>query len=325
MKEIKKLGECPICDHKTQLLFSVPCDYRKPVKSKSYEVDWCEKCHYGQVWERPSKTEISAFYELDDYYTHNAANAGNYQVKEAFLDRLRIHISWRLDSGEELIPSDVMPFLQDDSLTICEIGCGNGGNLLKFIDKGFSVTGVEPDPVARDTAKKAVVNVFDGTAEELPDAVLKNKYDVVLMSHVLEHCLDINAAVLNAKKILKKGGVFMVETPNCNSHGFKDYQGEWPWSDIPRHLNFFTPMSLNSILTKHGFIVAATKYHGFCRQFSNSWLDNEEEIWQAFRECSSEQISPPNFTLRAWKLLFKSMFSSKASKYDSVRHIAVNA
>lgn len=323
MKKSNQSGNCPICAQKALPLFSVPCDYRKPANPIRYRVEWCEKCDYGQIWKRPSKTDISSFYDLDSYYTHNTSNTNNHKNSYSFLDRLRTHLSWRLDKGENLTPSDVVPLLGDEGLAICEIGCGNGKHLLKFQDNGFSVTGVEPDPDARQAAKNNVENIFAGTAEELPEDVLNHQYDAVLMSHVLEHCLDINTAVANANKILKKGGVFIVETPNCKSHGFKDYQGEWPWSDIPRHLNFFTPSSLDSILTKHGFNVEATKYRGFYRQFTNAWLENEEEVSRAFAAYNPETTHQLNYKLRSWMLLFKSMFSPKAHKYDSVRLIAI--
>lgn len=316
---------CPICNGEVFPRFSVPCDYRKPQIPKDYEIYWCSRCDYGFVWERPKKEEIADFYIMEDYYTHSAANDGNNHNKLSFLDRLRNNISWRLDASENLAPHEVQSLLQGEELTICEIGCGNGNNLSKFLTEGFSVFGVEPDSSARKVAQEQIINVFDGTAEELPKAISDRKYDVVLMSHVLEHCLDINAAVSNAKRILSKGGIYIVETPNCQSQGFKDYQGEWPWSDIPRHLNFFTPSSLEKILIKYGFDVKFTKYSGFCRQFSNSWLKEEEIIWLTFSKFISQKNSPPNFKARAWKLLLKSLFASKAFKYDSVRLVGVNA
>jgi len=127
------------------------------------------------------------------------------------------------------------------------------------------------------------------------------------MSHVLEHCLDVHAAVSNAKSILKEGGVFVIETPNCQALGFRTYQGEWPWSDIPRHLNFFTPDSLSSLLKQHGFRVYDVKYRGFCRQFTNAWPQEEEKIWSVFSQYA-KNMTRPHFRSRAWKLLFRSMF-----------------
>lgn len=321
------MSECPICGQKTSKLFTAPCDYRKPKNSSSHDVYWCSGCSFGQVWERPKKEDIASFYELDSYYTHDASKTvnGNDNGSKSFLDRLRMHLAWRLDNGEDLSPSEATSVLSEgNSLEILEIGCGNGANLSNFIGKGFSAVGVEPDPKAREAAIKAGLIVHEGTAEELPEAILGKKFDVVLMSHVLEHCLNINSAVVNAKSMLKRGGIYIVETPNCGSLGFKEQKAEWPWSDIPRHLNFFTPFSLRSILIKHDFDVISEKYRGFCRQFSNSWLATEEEVWKSFQDCGKREGIRPNFKIRAWILLAKSLFASNVNKYDSVRIIAKN-
>ena len=315
---------CPICDGLVYPKFSVPCDYRKPKNPKDYQIYWCPECDYGMVWDRPSKEEVRDFYAVDNYYTHNNNNTASNEEKLSFLDRLRVHISYRLDAGEELTPSEVTPLLQNNELKICEIGCGNGGNLAKFQAVGYSVFGVEPDPAAREVAKEVTPNIFYGTAEELPETIENEKFDLVLMSHVLEHCLDINTVISNVKAILKDGGVYILEIPNCKSLGFRTYQGEWPWSDIPRHLNFFTPGSIDNILKKHGFYVKLVKYSGFCRQFSNNWLRSEREIWTAFSQYCKTQQKKPNFRYRAWKMLLKSIVTSDtSSKYDSVRFIGV--
>lgn len=316
------LQGCPLCGKQIFPKFSVPCDYRKPDRPKEYEICWCPVCDYGIVRARPSKEEMAEFYALDDYYTHAASTEAT-KESMSFLDRLRVHLSWHFDEGEEFGPSEVLPLLGKRDLTICEIGCGNGENLSQFQSAGFSVFGVEPDPAAREVAKKVTANIFDGTGEELPDSIATRKYDVVLMSHVLEHCLDVHAVVTNAKAILKDCGVFVVETPNCQSVGFRTYQGEWPWSDIPRHLNFFTPHSLGALLKSHGFQLRSVKYRGFCRQFSNAWLSDEEKIWSAFAKYNAENKARPHFRARAWKLLLRAVFASNEYKYDSVRLLGV--
>jgi SAM-dependent methyltransferase len=311
---------CPICGGDVSPKFSVPCDYRKPDCPHQYDVVWCQDCDYGLVAERPSKEEVAGFYELDNYYTHGTqANGTNDNA--SLLDRLRTHLAWRLDAGQELQPGEIAV---THSASLCEIGCGNGSNLSAFKQAGYSVFGVEPDPAARAVAQAVTKDIFEGTAEELPAAITRRKFDVVLMSHVLEHCLDVQAAVRNAKSILKDGGTFIVETPNNRARGFETYGGAWPWSDIPRHLNFFTEGSLNRLLEIHGFKVQSVKYCGFCRQFFNAWLRSEEEIWSAFSRYNGQKARP-NFKARAWKLLLRSVFVSRAEKYDSVRLIGIKA
>jgi 2-polyprenyl-3-methyl-5-hydroxy-6-metoxy-1,4-benzoquinol methylase len=313
---------CPICGNHVYPKFSVPCDYRKPDRPKGYEIYWCLDCNYGLVWARPSKEEVSGFYDLKEYYTHAEIGSGASKQHTPLADRFRIAIAWRLDKGQKLEPREVLPFLGEQHHTMCEIGCGNGKILSRFQSAGFSVTGVEPDANALAMAKKVTPNVFDGTCENIPEIVATRKYDVVIMSHVLEHCLDVRTAVENAKSILKDGGVYVVETPNCHALGFRLYKGEWPWSDIPRHLNFFTPNSLGALLRAHGFDVVSVNYYGFCRQLSNQWLDTEEEIWSAFSRYSLKKVRP-YFRARAWWLLFISIFAARASKYDSVRILGI--
>lgn len=316
--------KCQICSQEINKLFTAPCDYRKPTSHRAYDVFLCTSCRYGQVWPRPTRKEVSSFYDLTDYYTHKAdtnSKVGR-NSDESFLDRLRFHLSWRLDNGKDLSPNDAVALLKGSSFSMLEIGCGKGGNMSRFLDQGFSVVGVEPDQKAREEAKKSNLIVYEGTAEELPRTVMESKYDVILMSHVLEHCIDINSAILNAKGLLRDRGCFIVETPNCESLGFKAQRAAWPFSDIPRHLNFFTPFSLCAILSKHGFSVVSVKYCGFCRQFSNSWLDTEKEVWRAFQGSDDQWQTEPKYKLQAWKLLISSLFSSKEAKYDSVRVIA---
>jgi SAM-dependent methyltransferase len=286
-------------------------------------VYWCNACEYGHIWKRPEAVNIAQFYELDHYYTHERGNLTQGGEVPSFVDRLRENISWRLDRGESLDTEKIKGCLtRTPRPTICEIGCGNGDNLRSFRDAGFDVVGVEPDKSARKLAKQTIETVYEGTAESLPEEVSCRRFDVVLMSHVLEHCLEINQTLQNARNILKETGLLIIEVPNCRSLGYELYQETWPWTDIPRHLNFFTPNSLRSVCRKYGFHISSTEYTGFSRQFSNPWLKTEEEIWRILNEKAGPS-RPPDFKKRSWKLLIRSLFIARERKYDSVRILAV--
>jgi len=316
--EVKNLPPCPLCGAGMRYRFSAPCDYRKPDNLKSYSVYWCAVCDFGNIWKRPLIHEIPAFYELTDYHTHHSTKTSTDDEKQSPMDLVRGHISWRLDKGTDLDVAEVTRSFSGIPATICEIGCGNGANLVKFRDAGYDVVGIEPDKNAKDVAGKVLHSIYEGTAEDLPAKVSERVFAVVLMSHVLEHCLDVNKALSNAEKLIAEGGVLVVEVPNCNALGFQLYEAAWPWSDIPRHLNFFTPNSLKRVLAAHGFDVTKIYYRGFCRQFSNAWLNTEKEIWQAFNDNSK---ATPDFKLRSLWFLLRSMIVPKERKYDSVRVI----
>lgn len=300
--------------------FHCPCDHRRPLAGRSYRMHWCNGCGFGQVWRRPSKAEVLDFYAIDDYYTHD--DHSNHDAGDRLLDRVRLHLAWRLDRGEDLTPDALGSFQTPQQIELLEIGCGDGSNLARLQQYGFRVTGVEPDPRARQLALARGVPVLDGTAEDLPEGLSGRPFDRVLMSHVLEHCLDIDAAIDNALASLRPSGLLVVETPNCDALGFRVQQAAWPWTDIPRHLNFFTPRSLRLLLTRHGLHIVRQSYCGYCRQFSNAWLHSEAQVWRSLQACGARQDPMPHFKARAWMLLLRSMLSPKARKYDSVRLVA---
>jgi hypothetical protein len=71
---------------------------------------------------------------------------------------------------------------------------------------------------------------------------------------------------------------------------------------------------------KAGFSVIKTYYKGYPRQFQNSWIDEEAKIYDILNK-SGQKISPlpiRNSKLRAWKLLFATLFAPPERKSDSV-------
>src|SRR5262249_11638886 len=129
----------------------------------------------------------------------------------------------------------------------CDLGCGSGDLLTRLARLGHEVVGAEPDPAAREVVRGKGHRVLAGTAEELPEEIRGGRHDLVVMSHVLEHCLDPKRAVANAAGLLAEGGLLVIETPNNDARGLGRAGVLWPWLDVPRHLNFFTSRSLAAI------------------------------------------------------------------------------
>lgn len=200
---------------------------------------------------------------------------------------------------------------------LCDIGCGNGGNLRMFKEAGFQVMGVEPDDEARRIASK-VAMVQAGTGESLPIS-LPREQDYVLLSHVLEHTISPTRALQNAYGLLKTNGVLIVEVPNNDALGFKMFQQFWPWADVPRHIHFFTKASIRRIIEAAGFRIASIRYVGYARQFSNEWIADQQKIWIQ----AGETGVCPDFKRLAWLLLARTLLTSKTHKYDSLRVQAV--
>lgn len=323
-------ARCILCSEPMLRHFSVPCDYRRPAVRHKYQVFWCKGCGFGQVLPRPSPQDVLTFYDVGNYYTHAQAldrRGKSRAAVQSFVDRLCFHLAWRMDRTIPLSASVACSYLRRTPSRVCEIGCGNGRLLGEFAEMGVKVCGVEPDAAARGIAGQALRGfgslavLHEGTAEAIPDEVLRSEFDIIIMSHVLEHCLDVDAALRNCRRLISPAGLLIVEVPNSNALGFQRYRGVWPWADIPRHLNFFTPPALREVIQKAGFRSDATEFQGFARQFSNEWLNTEEKIATCFGTETALKLVR-RWRRQTWMLLLRSLVTPRASTYDSMRVVA---
>lgn len=130
---------------------------------------------------------------------------------------------------DELIPRKEHPGRALD------IGCGAGGGILRLMQVGWKVDGVEWDPTAVEVARRVTrcaIRSGDFRTVDIPVAT----YDLVLMHHVLEHLDDPMGGLLRAAELLAPGGRLVVVYPNPNSVGAWIFGKDWFHWDAPRHL-----------------------------------------------------------------------------------------
>ena len=80
-----------------------------------------------------------------------------------------------------------------------------------------------------------------------------NQYDTIMLWHVLEHILDIEAGIFTLRKKLKNDGAIVVAVPNRDSFDSKVYKKYWAAWDVPRHLYHFNHKSLIDFMKNNGF------------------------------------------------------------------------
>jgi SAM-dependent methyltransferase len=123
-----------------------------------------------------------------------------------------------------------------------DVGSGDGAFSLHLHRRGFSPTMTDLDPrseLVKDRIEGS--RFYPCLFEDMTDM---GPYDVIIMSHVLEHSLDPIAWLRRAEQILSPGGVLAVAVPNFGGVyrllGTKD-----PFINPPQHLNYFTAKSLS--------------------------------------------------------------------------------
>jgi 2-polyprenyl-3-methyl-5-hydroxy-6-metoxy-1,4-benzoquinol methylase len=151
-----------------------------------------------------------------------------------------------LDAQYRFLPK---PF---DGQCLLDVGCGNGDFLVNAKEVGWIALGIEPDVEAAKTAKKRDCDVIIGDIDCLERC--SNKYDVITISHVIEHVHEPRNFLKSVKRLLKEGGLVYIDTPNISSYGAKTFKKNWRGIEAPRHLVLFNHSSLEHLLKECGFV-----------------------------------------------------------------------
>jgi SAM-dependent methyltransferase len=142
--------------------------------------------------------------ELAEYY--DARYSGDYMAGQPALEVLRV---------EQLLREARPPVG-----SVLDFGCGRGGwvGLLEHTFPDAELVGVDISATAIEGARASFprhsFHCFDGQHAPLPD----ESVDVVFSYHVLEHVLDLDAAVAEIGRLVAPGGRVCLITP-CGNAG----------------------------------------------------------------------------------------------------------
>ena len=286
----------------------------------------CRRCGFGWLTPRPTEKELDALYGEKYFAAYSGASSNTTQDLPALtiLDRLRIKLAWTTDRGiDQVNEIERLMGSGSDNPSVCDIGCGNGDLLVRLKKAGRTLVGVEPDAAARERCRASGIEVHSGRIEILPQEIAANSQDVVIMSHVLEHCHEPMQALTNAARVLNQTGILVVEVPNAASFGSKYYGTSWYHADYGRHMNFFNERSLTLAMEKVGLTRVRVSYSQYVNQFKNEWISAQQNAFDKQRQLG--EIVPNalrDSKARSWKLLLKTLLAGPASRYTCMRMIA---
>lgn len=135
-----------------------------------------------------------------------------------------------------------------------DVGAGSGNRTLILVRAGYRVTAVEPDATEaaearRQLAGRAVIRECAMEALADDDA----GYDGAVLSHVLEHLSDPDAALRETRQRLRAGGALIVFVPNAASAEARLFGGRWHGWEPARHRWHYTATTLAKVLAEAGY------------------------------------------------------------------------
>lgn len=145
--------------------------------------------------------------------------------------------------------SRVQKLLGRTNFSMLDVGCGTGWISQVWADAGALVTGLEPSVARATVARERGIRVLSCYAEDLDDT---ERYDLIVIRHVLEHLEDPKAILHSFLSHLNPNGVLLVIVPNIDCIGRKIFDTDWTWV-LPWHCNFFNPRSLTQLLEESGY------------------------------------------------------------------------
>jgi len=193
--------------------------------------------------------------------------------KKTNLDRPIVEKGSRIDVALKLLE-------RGDRLL--DIGCGDGTLGYYAKTKYKEVYGVDISEKAIDIARKRGIKTFkiDLNKETLPFP--DNYFDAVTCLDVIEHIIDPRFLVKEIYRVLKKGEILIISTPNIRywKHLFRlVILGRFPKTSDDEelwdggHIHYFTFKDIEELLKKNGFEVIQKK-GVFGRDFLKEFLSS---------------------------------------------------
>jgi len=133
---------------------------------------------------------------------------------------------------------------------ILDIGTAGGAFLEAAERFGYDAYGMEPSKFLADKGKHRGLKIEQGTIEN--HRFETQSFDLVCLWDVIEHLPDPKAALVECRKLLRPGGILLVNFPDIGTWQAK-LAGRRFWWILSVHLHHFSRESISDICQRTGF------------------------------------------------------------------------
>jgi len=229
--------------------------------TKLFEIQKCLNCGLVYIHPQPSVEELKNYYPSDYGPYQNDANPLKYgPLSRVIKDWYgRVSRSKNASSnGKKKVTKEI--FVEKGKYHFMDFGCGSGMYLEKMrrLHPDWHLSGFDNSETAcmQTRTKGFDVQSGDFITSDFPS----NRFDQIMMSHVVEHLNDPRMVLAKLNDLLKPGGTLILSTPNFDSWSEKVFGTYWFALETPRHLFLFDKKTLSRLLQETGFVVESIEY-----------------------------------------------------------------
>lgn len=144
---------------------------------------------------------------------------------------------------------------------ILDVGCGPGLFLIEAKKRGWKVYGTEFTDKQIAYLENQGIETNQGKLNE--NSFEPELFDVIISSEVLEHINNPIEEAGHFHRLLRTGGLLYITTPNFNAIERFLLKGDYNIIEYPEHLCYYTPKTIDLLLTNSGFKKLKIKTTGF--------------------------------------------------------------
>ncbi|WP_206744768.1 class I SAM-dependent methyltransferase, partial [Brachyspira hyodysenteriae] len=228
--------ECPLCGNKeVEKIFTINYSNNKEINGlpNNHDIVFCDNCSlvYNDF--------ISNEEEFIKYYSLNSSYNESYHI---------VHL--KNDSYNNEILNSLEKHINKNSY-ILEEGCGSGDLLYNFYINGYSnLYGIDASNAFNAIKNISNINFISGS---IFNRIIeyKSKFDMIIISHVLEHLLDIDEIIKNIKYMLNDSGYLYISVPSLMEYS-SNFKTPF-FSFSLEHISHFCEQSINNLANKYSF------------------------------------------------------------------------
>lgn len=269
-----EINKCNICSGGGKEIFKLAFNDLQGAQGKKYiqKLYFCKKCGFLFTSNPFSEEQLSNRYKNFSKYEFDSSD---YILEESDGYKKRCTRQFNFINAA----------VGEDFSSVLEIGAASGYNLSLYSDK--EVYGIEPSLRNCQLAQKYYhVDMYNGMFAEFIEKASFKKYDLLFLSHVLEHIVNPRDFILDCKRICDK--YIFIEVPSMDYKFVEEPMGMF----CEEHVNYFTLESLSNLMNSVGFALVDVNYiFGLHDNLPAGW-PAMSTIWEFAENSSQSQRKP---------------------------------
>jgi spore maturation protein CgeB len=235
---------CPLCGGKS----FTPMFSREGHAGYRSNFEKCADCCLVMLNPCPTESYLTRFYNEIYYSPEHRKSMGWSSELNLVHPETFFRMQKRMDFVEKFVPNE----LKYPRGRLLDIGCSTGNFLLEAQLRYWEACGIEISEQAAQVGRENYgLKILTGVLAD--DSFDSESFDVVCAWDVIEHVADPAPFMANVHRVLKRGGLLIMNTPNVNSADALHAGVNWRHLDAPLHPLLYDYMTIRILLKKHNF------------------------------------------------------------------------